>query len=548
MLYPGHKYLGPGNPTNNGDPVDWDDEIAREHDLAYDKANTQQDITKADDTAIKEFFSDFHQTNNFHSLVGGIGLGLKRGAEAIFGPIYPNPDMSKRHKTEETPDSTNGEGVTGINPSAGSSLPGGTGADVMATIIKNPHIETVKMCFNKTFQMYTGGFQFKQIGTTEFFTGITNPFENNAKIFLTPLACLDPGSLWMYMTPSEFKQLPLFSYATQCGIKVTPLGYRLPFQTNEASAGYANSQTLVQCAYTTGLNNIMNITLTNYEINESDPTNISKTTSTEPDYIALMYGDANNTGAITGAPTHFNQYTGILQNRGNNEVINNSPMLTNYMEIRNVNDCKGMPVINYSHQFKNGILKWPQESSTRDILSDTTVLVNNYGILPEGFNQINPSYYSSQTNTTNTEGIVTDDSRVRFENSSTNWTEAQLYNFTVEKAYWLQKQFGQHQTPDYTPMVHFGCLPVPSNFALSPTETYAASVIQWQIETMICVDVNLNSLDSFIQIPYNKGWDPISHNLPNIPRNNGRCLLVQNRRAIGVAQQPTTNVKKINMM
>ncbi|KAH8021836.1 hypothetical protein HPB51_018542 [Rhipicephalus microplus] len=35
-LFSGHRYLGPGNPLRNGDPVDEDDGLAKSHDEAYD--------------------------------------------------------------------------------------------------------------------------------------------------------------------------------------------------------------------------------------------------------------------------------------------------------------------------------------------------------------------------------------------------------------------------------------------------------------------------------------------------------------------------------
>ena len=45
---------------------------------------------------------------------------------------------------------------------------------------------------------------------------------------------------------------------TTCPIKVTPLGYRLPFATNETDSTYTNSQTLIQIGYGIGINNQMN--------------------------------------------------------------------------------------------------------------------------------------------------------------------------------------------------------------------------------------------------------------------------------------------------
>ena len=59
FIFPGHKYLGPGNRLFSGRPVDSDDLIAQEHDLAYANAETSDDIVTADEKAIFAFFMDW---------------------------------------------------------------------------------------------------------------------------------------------------------------------------------------------------------------------------------------------------------------------------------------------------------------------------------------------------------------------------------------------------------------------------------------------------------------------------------------------------------
>uniref|UniRef100_A0A0A9VS40 Capsid protein VP1 n=1 Tax=Lygus hesperus TaxID=30085 RepID=A0A0A9VS40_LYGHE len=50
---PGHRYLGPNGPINNGPPVDYDDLIAEEHDIrAYHTATTLEEIRTADQNAM----------------------------------------------------------------------------------------------------------------------------------------------------------------------------------------------------------------------------------------------------------------------------------------------------------------------------------------------------------------------------------------------------------------------------------------------------------------------------------------------------------------
>lgn len=97
--FPNHKYLGPGNDIENGEPVDEDDEIAKEHDLAYEYSKSHKDIRKADRNAIKKIGRS----------IGALGLGIKYGVESLIGVQYPrmaptnwpNDDDLWLHKVSE---------------------------------------------------------------------------------------------------------------------------------------------------------------------------------------------------------------------------------------------------------------------------------------------------------------------------------------------------------------------------------------------------------------------------------------------------------------
>lgn len=86
---PGHRYLGPNGPINNGSPVDYDDQIAEEHDLAYHTATTAREIRTADQNAIMAFSADAIANNNWHSAVGAVGIGAKYAVESLTGVVYP---------------------------------------------------------------------------------------------------------------------------------------------------------------------------------------------------------------------------------------------------------------------------------------------------------------------------------------------------------------------------------------------------------------------------------------------------------------------------
>lgn len=86
---PDHRYIGPGNTVDETEPVDVDDDIAREHDIAYEKANTQEDVQEADRQGASEFLSDVIHNNNPHSIAGYIGLKAKEKVESVLGVQYP---------------------------------------------------------------------------------------------------------------------------------------------------------------------------------------------------------------------------------------------------------------------------------------------------------------------------------------------------------------------------------------------------------------------------------------------------------------------------
>ena len=90
ITLPGHHYIGPGNPLNGHQPVDKDDEIAKEHDEAYNIAKTSEDVINADKKAIDRFAEDYKKNGNLHSLLGQAGLQIKTAVEQRFGVIYPS--------------------------------------------------------------------------------------------------------------------------------------------------------------------------------------------------------------------------------------------------------------------------------------------------------------------------------------------------------------------------------------------------------------------------------------------------------------------------
>lgn len=86
ILYPGYRYLGPGNDANGLPPVNDTDEIAHRHDLAYELARGPEDIRESDREAIR----DFYEEGGLAGAVGAVGLAGKYATESVSGVLYPS--------------------------------------------------------------------------------------------------------------------------------------------------------------------------------------------------------------------------------------------------------------------------------------------------------------------------------------------------------------------------------------------------------------------------------------------------------------------------
>ncbi|XP_032573759.1 uncharacterized protein LOC116800959 isoform X2 [Drosophila sechellia] len=88
---PKYKYLGAGNKLHNGKPYNRTDAIAEQHDWAYERARTPNDIYKADAEAINQFSEEFQRSRTLGALAGEVGLSIKSTVDKLAGkPVYPD--------------------------------------------------------------------------------------------------------------------------------------------------------------------------------------------------------------------------------------------------------------------------------------------------------------------------------------------------------------------------------------------------------------------------------------------------------------------------
>ncbi|KAF5287673.1 hypothetical protein FQA39_LY15773 [Lamprigera yunnana] len=98
MRFPYHKYLGPGNSLNLGKPIDEDDRIALVHDIHYSLLKSNEDIRRADEESILEFYKNFLTTGNWHSLIGDNNIDTAVVENTINTPITGS-SFANRHNS-----------------------------------------------------------------------------------------------------------------------------------------------------------------------------------------------------------------------------------------------------------------------------------------------------------------------------------------------------------------------------------------------------------------------------------------------------------------
>ena len=508
ILAPFHNYLGLGD--RGGTPIDSDDSLARLHDNEYSKGQEPS----ADNLFIQDALEDFKTNQNFHSL-GAAGVIYGKQVLSRMGIIGKRPADQPMEGTSSKmsamqPDSS-------VSPQSGSSVAGGTGASTSGTpiITAGQYIKKPDFVFKKCFQIYTAGLQFKKATANPFYSDVDwaasadQPLISSANILATPLASINPNQLPIYLTQAEYDQLPNFAYATTCRIKVTPLGYRLPFATNETDSTFANSQTLIQIGYGIGINNQMNCAEAAYALDTTDLTlidsaTINIATNGNPLTDTLYgYSPAGFTiGANVGVPRYWNRYLQLIyQNNGTNEP--STPNLLDMISVVNINDCKGAPCCDYEYSFKNGLIKLTNANNLNQQFEigncrvpngcESTMFgtrrFSNYGTATQRYSQ--QDYSSNQYLT-----AATTDPRMD-------------YYSMIDKADSLVRQQNQRTSPDHAPLVTFGCMPVQSNAAMAPTATFAHAAVQWCIETELHVTATMDSVLATAFRPNLAAWDPL---------------------------------------
>lgn len=383
-LFPGHRYLGPGNRLHNGEPVDEDDRIARRHDEAYSRAQSDADVFAADRQYTKEFFKDFVSTGNWHSALGAVGLGTKNLVEEkVLGrSLYGMPPAGRKRGNQDQPgpssakrqqhDTTDGgdEEMSETAADAPSAPPaGGAGigsnhpntSEHVQQILRVPRDHGVVTVFNDSKILTTWGYAMLK-------TSLKYDGEKNFPGIVTSMSRLPVDRAYLYIPHGTYLNLPAHTKAVQCSAKITPHGLRTPWKTGSSVVQPVNSDMLVYGVSAIGLNHSMDTGMC--RITHGTTHNAMKPQTIVPfsiehhaelakSYWGLEiqpmtetqeYDDKATASASMGAPRHNFAYDFV-------HIDGISPRLTKFVNQYPFKGQVGTPIVNYEHKFDNAWLR-----------------------------------------------------------------------------------------------------------------------------------------------------------------------------------------------
>lgn len=541
FVFPGHRYLGPGNPLNNGDPVDEDDRIAQQHDEAYSRAQSDADVFTADRASIAAFTSDFSRTGNWHSALGATGLGIKNFVEErVLGrSLYGMPSGRKRGNQGE-PDSTatkrlhsdSGE-AEGMSHTADNELsdapaapPGGAGvgghhpasSEVVQQILRVPRDHGVVTVFRDSKILTTWGYAMIK-------TSLKYDSDKTFPGIITSLSRLPVDRPYLYIPHGTFLALPPHTKAIECSIKVTPHGLRTPWKTGSSVVQPVNSDMLVYGVSSVGLN--QNLDTGMCRITQGTTHNAMKPATVQPfssqdhtDLCKSYWGldinattgaqsndDSSSIPTCMGAPRHNFAYDFI-------HVENTSPRLTKFVNQYPFKGQVGTPIVNYNHKFNNAwlrlgpsyeagnaMLTYSQLAVPTDVSQYTTTNLSNV----EG-QEHNPEHHTIM--------------RLRSEDF---WQRKVNYLQPLEKS-WFTRGLAPMQQHDIQPSLSFGIMAVSKSNKDDPgsTDKFQDVAAFFQVDTELVVHTDVDTVaPSKVMLPSRAGpYLRHTHRSIKLPENS----------------------------
>lgn len=510
FLFPGHRYLGPGNPLDNGEPVDEDDRIAQDHDQAYSRAESDSDIFAADRSSFGAFTSDFLHTGNWHSALGAAGLGVKNLVEEkILGrTLYGMPGGRKRGNQGEL-DSTaakrlHGEGGAEAGMSGSDELsdmpsaPGGAGvgghhthsSEVVQQILRVPRDHGVVTVFRDSKILTTWGYAMSKID-------LKYDAEKTFSGIVTSLSRLPVDRPYLYIPHGTFLALPPHTRALECSVKITPHGLRTPWKTGSSVVQPVNSDMLVYGVSSVGLNHHFDTGMcritqgvaqnamkpqTVQPFSATDHTDLSKSywgLHVDADSNVQRHDDRTSIPTCMGAPRHNFAYDFI-------HFEHMSPRMTKHVNQYPFKGQVGTPIVNYHHKFKNAWLRLgPTYESGNELLTRTSLglSVDVAGYTTSNLSHVPENKQTPVTHTTSR--LHPDDILQRKVN----------YMQPLEKS-WFTRGLAPMHLDEIQPSVGFGIMAVSKSNKDDPgsTDRFQDVAAFFQVDTELVVHTDVDTI------------------------------------------------------
>ncbi|KAF6197305.1 hypothetical protein GE061_020342 [Apolygus lucorum] len=366
MKFPRHNYLGPGENDWNLNPVDSDDTIAYEHDLAYENAKRPSDIRDADLVAIGQFSYDAFHNRNWHSGIGALGLSAKYLFESVTGVVYPS-DVHQRgiktagkkeskylhllrpdlHEAKDEGDSKQSE-IPASHP-GGSSAPPPVNTNKRKAGSESPETKARSAKTAKFLEFLNTSNESSGSSNTSMDSTIKEDDDD-------PMQNDDSGAGGNSATGPEVRAVE-----ASCGL--TSLGVRLPFETNTSKVATANANAQYPIAHYRGLDtayfthtNVNNIELIRKKMVGADIYNLNDSSDKQHDFEQL---------SAQAASRHFDNpleicypvYDRTVDKKGVDACLvhPSEPQIYQFATLINGSNFLG-PCFHQSYKPKNGLL------------------------------------------------------------------------------------------------------------------------------------------------------------------------------------------------
>lgn len=355
-----------------------------------------------------------------------------------------------------------GGGEAAANPAAY----GAAGDNLGPVPIGQGHTPSSTAIFTKKFVVETQGFSLYSVSSKELWPNLysADATQNLAKALVVPVGCIDPNQLQWYLSRAEFDNLPHYTIAESCRISCRPLGYRIPFATNQSVTENANSSaTLVQVNYGVGINHKFDGSIVNIKVGSDDPAKPTNVSRTAQELEKMLYNSASC--AIIGEhPTIHNYYA--INKHVNLSSDKGYPYLMKAVTVINIADVRGSEVVNFEHKFNCAPLK-----SCKSIIHGTKYFApgraNDYPIS------------GVRADATESAGHVFLDLEPYFKECA--------YEDQIEKHNFLSWRADGGYSSIMPPYVNIGNFALRSDSPLTGKQTYLPVTVQWEVSTELSV-------------------------------------------------------------